>query len=240
MGNLLLGVPFYFDDSLRSFYTGSFFALLNPFALLCGIVSLSMIITHGGIYLALRTDGEMRTRAKKLVYIFGIITICAFATAGFIVANIKGLHATNLDPNGPSNPLLKSVTSQTGAWLNNYRLYPITMLAPILGFVGIILAILTTLKGRYGFGFIFNSIGMAGIISTIGISMFPFLMPSSIDLNSSLTLWDCTSSKHSLILMFVAALIFTPIVLTYTSWAYKVMSGKITTKQIEDKSSSYY
>ena len=240
MGNLLLGVPFYFDDSLRSFYTGSFFALLNPFALLCGIVSLSMITAHGGIFLALRTDGDMQKRAKKCAYVFGIIALCAFAIAGIIVANLKGFHATNLDPNGPSNPLLKSVTLQDGGWLNNYKLYPITMLAPILGFVGIILALFATAKNKCGFGFIFSGIGMAGIILTIGVSMFPFLMPSSIDPRSSLTLWDCTSSQHSLILMFVAALIFTPIVLVYTSWAYKVMSGKLTTKDIEEKSSSFY
>ncbi len=240
MGNLLLGVPFYFDDSLRSFYTGSFFALLNPFALLCGIVSLGMIVTHGGIYLALRTDGAMQARAKKFAYVFGIITLCCFAIAGIAVANMKGFYASNLDPNGPSNPLLKSVVLQDGAWLKNYREYPITMLAPVLSFLGIILALFATLKNRFGLGFICNSIGMAGIILTIGVTMFPFLMPSSLDPRSSLTLWDCTSSKHTLELMFIAALIFTPIVLAYTGWAYKVMSGKITTKQIEDNSNSYY
>ena len=145
-----------------------------------------------------------------------------------------------MDPNGPSNPLLKSVVLQDGAWLKNYKDYSITMLAPVFSFRGIILALFATLKNKFGLGFICNSIGMAGIILTIGVTMFPFLMPSSLDPRSSLTLWDCTSSKHTLELMFIAALIFIPIVLIYTSWAYKVMSGKITTKQIEDKSNSYY
>jgi cytochrome d ubiquinol oxidase subunit II len=70
--------------------------------------------------------------------------------------------------------------------------------------------------------------------------MFPFILPSSTDPRSSLTAWDATSSEHTLLLMLVAAIIFTPIVLTYTSWVYKIMRGKLTTARIEENSNSMY
>ena len=239
-GNLLEGVPFRFDDTLRSFYDGSFFALLNPFALLCGVVSFSMIVHHGANYLVLRTEGALQQKAQRASILFGVLTVLGFAVAGYFLINMPGYVATNLDPNGPSNPLLKTVTVVTGGWLTNYRLYPWTMIAPILGILALAISMLQIGKLRGGIAFVFSSVGMAAIIITTGISMFPFLMPSSIDPKSSLTLWDCTSSQHTLNLMLVAALIFTPIVLLYTSWAYKVMSGKLTVKKIEEDSHTLY
>ena len=73
-GNLLLGVPFHLDDTMRSFYTGSFWALLNPFALLAGVLSLAMLMMHGAIYLELRTDGVVQQRARKAALYAGLVT----------------------------------------------------------------------------------------------------------------------------------------------------------------------
>ena len=70
--------------------------------------------------------------------------------------------------------------------------------------------------------------------------MFPFIMPSSSDPRSSLTVWDSTSSHLTLTIMFWAVVIFMPIIILYTSWAYKVMSGKVTTKYIEQNRNSVY
>ena len=239
-GNLLQGVPFYLDTDLRVFYTGSFFALLNPFALMCGLLSLSMIIFHGANYLIIRTEGALQKRAVTTSIICGIVVIILFACDGYFVSQMNGFIATNLDPNGPSNPLLKHVDIVKGAWLLNYKLYPITILFPVLGFLGAILGIFFANKIRGGLAFICSSISMTGIIFTVGSAMFPFLMPSISSPTSSLTLWDCTSSHHTLNIMLVVALIFTPIVLLYTSWAYRVMRGKITTKHIRDNSSNLY
>jgi cytochrome bd ubiquinol oxidase subunit II len=239
-GNLLQGVPFRFDDTLRSYYEGSFFALLNPFALLCGIVSFSMVMHHGANYLVLRTEGALQRRAQRASILFGTIAVLGFAIAGYFLLNMPGYVASNLDPNGPSNPLLKTVEVVAGGWLTNYRLYPWTMVAPVLGILGLAVAMLFIGKLKGGMAFIFSSIAMAGIIITTGISMFPFLMPSSLDPKSSLTLWDCTSSEHTLNLMLIAVLIFVPLILIYTSWAYKVMSGKLTVKKIEEDSHMLY
>ncbi|EJW90912.1 Cytochrome bd ubiquinol oxidase, subunit II, partial [gut metagenome] len=81
-GNLLLGVPFYIDESMRPIYTGSFWALLNPFGLLCGVLSLSMIIFHGANYLVLRTEGHLQTRSRTISTVFGLLSALLFAAGG--------------------------------------------------------------------------------------------------------------------------------------------------------------
>ena len=244
-GNLLLGIPFHFDNSMHLSSDASsplmgFLNLLSPFAILCGLVSFTMVTAHGGVFLTLRTEGAMQVRAKTAATILTLSCIVLFAIAGFYVAHIDGYIATNLDPNGASDPLLKTVTIDKGAWLNNYKTYPLTMLAPALGFLGLIFSIIMNNKNRSGVAFIFSSIGMTGIILTAAVSMFPFIMPSASVPVSSLTLWDATSSQHTLFLMLIAALIFTPIVLIYTSWVYKIMNGKLTAAKIEENSKSFY
>ncbi len=244
-GNILLGIPFHFDNEMRLVSDASspiigFLQLLSPFALLCGLVSLFMITAHGAYYLSLRTVDAMQQRAIKAAKIFGTLTVILFIIGGFWVGHINGYVATNLSHSGPSNPLLKSVTVVTGAWLNNYNSYPVLYIVPALGIIAQILAIVFNNKSRHGMAFIFSSLSMAGIILTAAVSMFPFVMPSSSMPVSSLTLWDATSSEHTLFLMLIVALIFTPIVLIYTSWVYKIMNGKLTTAKIEENSKSYY
>ena len=241
-GNLLQGVPFHFDETLRPNYTGSFFALLNPFALLVGIVSLSMLVTHGAIYLQLKTEGEIQQRAKKAAILFGSIALVAFTLAGiWISTGISGYTITDMPPaNATPNILAKAVLQESGSWLNNYGSYTWMVIAPLLGYAGFALAMLLSKTDKPGTAFIMSSFGLAGIILTAGFSMFPFIMPSSSDLNSSLTIWDATSSHLTLTLMFWAVLIFLPIVLAYTSWVYRVMRGKVTEKQINENQHTMY
>ncbi len=242
---MIQGIPFHYDADLRLVSDAAnpllgFIALLNPFALLCGVVASARTTAHGGVYLTLRTEGEMQKRARKASIIFSIVALLGFAVGGLWIGHINGFVATNLDPNGESNPLMKSVEVVQGAWLNNYKLYPIAILAPVLGFVGLIGSMIFNSKYKSGTAFVFSGIGIAGIILTAGASIFPFILPSSSVPGSSLTVWDATSSEHTLLLMLIAALIFTPIVLTYTSWVYKIMRGKLTTARIEENSRSMY
>lgn len=111
-GNLLQGVPFHFDVDLVSHYTGSFWQLLNPFALLTGVVSVAMITFHGANYLMHRTEGAVYARARTASLIFGLLLLATFALAGvWVTAGIGGYAiAAGADPAGASNPLLKSVT----------------------------------------------------------------------------------------------------------------------------------
>ncbi len=241
-GNLLQGVPFHFDENMLPFYTGSFFALLNPFALLCGVVSSAMITFHGAIYLAHRTDGEVQARARMAAILFGILLLVAFSAAGVWVAyGVPGYVITShVDPGVAASPLSKTVAREAGAWLANYRQQPLTMLMPALAYVGAIAALLLTLGGKTLAAFVASALAELGVIGTAGVSMFPFVMPSSSDLRSSLTVWDSVSSHLTLSIMFWAALIFVPIVLAYTGWAYKVMAGKVTADYVtRDKHSTY-
>jgi cytochrome d ubiquinol oxidase subunit II len=241
-GNLLLGVPFHYDDSLRPTYTGSFFALLNPFALLTGIVSLSMLIMHGAIYLQLKTEAGIQQRAQKAALLFGILTLVTFSLAGiWIASGLTGYIVTDLPPtNATTNVLAKVVEQQPSAWLNNYAAYPWMTLAPVIAYLGIAVAIILSRAGKAGTAFVMSSLGLAGIILTAGFSMFPFIMPSSSDFKSSLTIWDATSSHLTLTLMFWAVLIFLPIVLAYTAWVYRVMRGKVTEQHIDDNQHTMY
>ena len=240
-GNLLQGVPFQFNDALMSSYTGSFWALLNPFALLTGVVSSAMITAHGATYLMIRTEGPLFERSRKAALMFSVLTLATFALAGLWVGSLKGFAITShVDPNALPNPLDKTVVLRAGAWLENYSRYPWTTAVPALGLASGLLTLFTAWRGMGRTAFVTSSLTMLGIIGTAGASMFPFVMPSSSDPRSSLTVWDSVSSQLTLSLMFWATLIFLPLIIFYTSWAYKVMSGKVTTAFIQANDKSAY
>jgi cytochrome d ubiquinol oxidase subunit II len=242
LGNILQGVPFYFDTDLRQFYTGSFFQLLNPFALLCGFISIAMLIMHGGLYLAIKTESLLSKRALNYAKASAVILIILFAIAGFWIAyGINGYVLTSsVSPSGPSNPLYKTVAVQSGAWLNNYYKYPWTLLAPLLGFTGAFGVLLWSILNNKKLAFVFSGLAIIGIIGTVGLSMFPFILPSSINPTSSLLVWDASSSQLTLFIMLIATAIFLPIILLYTKWVYGVLSGKVTTNYVEENKSGLY
>lgn len=242
LGNVLLGAPFHFENDLRSFYTGSFWALLNPFALLCGVVSVAMLVFHGGIYLMHRTVGSVYERTRNTLVYSAAITLAGFAAAGLWVAfGIDGYVITSaIDPAGSSDPLYKTVALEQGAWLLNYQRAPLTMIVPALGFIGVIVALVLARAGRTLLAFISSGFGLAGIIGTVGVSMFPFILPSSSDPRSSLTVWDAMSSHTTLLIMLVVTVILLPIVVAYTGWAFRVMRGKVTADHIRENTHSSY
>jgi cytochrome d ubiquinol oxidase subunit II len=241
-GNLFLGVPFQFDDTLRSTYTGTFWALLNPFALLAGVLSLSMIVFQGANYLMIRTEGDIYKRVRTASFWSGALTFALFALAGFwLMKDIGGYAITSyIDGNALPDPLDKTVVKEVGAWMKNYSLYAWAKWVPITTFIAIVLGMLLSRLHKPGMAFIASSITCAGIIGTAGVSLFPFVMPSSSDPRSSLTIWDSASSQMTLGLMLGATVIFLPLIIVYTSWAYKVMSGKITTDFIKANDKSVY
>ena len=240
-GNLLVGVPFGFDEFMRSTYTGSFWALLNPFALLTGIISLLMLAMHGGTYLQMRTDGALHERARKTSLYLAVVVAVAFAVAGFWVANLDGyvISAIN-DVTKAVTPLQKEVMLQSGGWLENYGRYPWMMSAPAMGFVGLLFTALFSIANRGALAFVSSSFALTGIICTAGFSLFPFIMPSSTFPAQSLTVWDVVSSELTLNIMFWVAMFFVPIILSYTAWGYYKMRGRLTTDFIESNKYSTY
>jgi cytochrome d ubiquinol oxidase subunit II len=235
-GNLLQGVPFHFDLDQRVFYTGSFFGLLNPFALLAGVVSLSMLTMHGAIYVQLRTEGVLQERARRAALWCGIVLVAAFAVAGVWIAT--GINAFRIVTMPPADsafmPLAKTVERVSGGWLANYTQYPWMLSAPVLAFGGTLLALAASRAQRAGFAFVLSCLGVAGVVLTAGFALFPFIMPSSSDPKSSLTLYDAVSTQRTLQIMFWVVVLFLPTVIAYTGWAYRMMRGTVTERAVRE------
>lgn len=242
-GNLLQGVPFHFTDMLVPVYTGSFWALLNPFALLVGVVSSAMLTAHGAVYLAHRTEGVIQQRAiRAATWAWAIMVIAFLAAGGWLRwGGIEGYVMTSvLDPSGVADPLAKTVSRSADGWWLNYRQQPLIAVLPILGVLGAVLAVWLVRQRHTLAAFVMSSLSIMGVITTAGAAMFPFVMPSSTHPSSSLTAWDSVSSRSTLGLMLVATLIFMPIVIFYTSWAYRVMRGKVTVEHIQTNDHAVY
>ena len=240
VGNVLQGVPFHFDESLRPFYTGTFLGLLNPFALLSGLLSVAMLAMHGAFFLQVKTEGYLQRRAKIAGKISALLTTLLFMVGGFwLYYGIDGYSLTSITPHdGPSNPLYKTTVQLAGAWFTNYREFPLTMLAPILGLGAPVVAVLLSAFPRLAF--VCSSISVSGIIATVGISMFPFILPSSSNPAQSLIVWDSSSSQLTLFIMLAATVIFLPLVLMYTAWVYRVLRGKVTEETINANQDTAY
>ncbi|MBT9292810.1 cytochrome d ubiquinol oxidase subunit II [Prosthecodimorpha staleyi] len=243
IGNLLQGVPFRIDTDMRVLYEGSgLFELLNPFGLLCGLVSLAMLTGHGAVFVALKTVGPVADRARLAGALFPLLHVLLFTLAGLWIA--KGLPGYALvgavAHDGPSNPLVKEVAIVPGQWLKNYEAWPLLKIAPIAGLAGSILTAVLVVVKRPGLAFVTSAAAIFGTIATVGVSMFPFLMPSSIEPKASLTIWDSSSSQLTLFVMLCATLLFLPIVLAYTAFVFRVLRGKMTAEAIEANSTHLY
>jgi cytochrome d ubiquinol oxidase subunit II len=241
VGNVLLGVPFGLDGTMRAHYDGNFFGLLRPFALVAGLTSLSMLVMHGAVVIAMRCSGPVAERATRFGRIAAAATIALFALAGLWVAfGMDGYVVTSVqEAAGPSNPLAKTVVTQAGAWLSNYHTYPWMITAPVLGFVGSLVALAGLGSRQFKIALAGSSLAIFGIISTAGLSLFPFLLPSSIDPAVSLTVWDASSSHLTLFIMLLATVVFLPIVLAYTAWVYHVMRGPVNAASIGRNPNAY-
>ncbi|MUK93165.1 cytochrome d ubiquinol oxidase subunit II [Aliivibrio fischeri] len=240
-GNLLQGVPFHLDNLMMPTYHGSFFDLLNPFALICGLVSSFMFITQGATWLQMKTTGELHTRSRNMAMIFSALVVVLFVIAGFWAQSINGYVVLGgLDHFAPSNPLNKEVVREVGALFHNFNEYPLLWIAPALAVIMPIITIIASRANLGGLAFLSSSLTNAGVILTSGFALFPFVMPSSMNPNHSLTMWDSTSSELTLTLMTYVAIVMVPIILAYTIWTYIKMFGRLDNKFIEENKTSLY
>ncbi len=244
VGNVLQGVPFELTPDLFARYEGAFYAkfagLLNPFALLAGVVSLMILVTHGAAWLSFKAEGVVALRARSIGTVTGMITIAGYLLAGiWLTYGIAGYALVGeVVTDGPSNPLYSEVI-RTDTWLSAYSARPWIALAPIFGLLGMTLCVLGLRAGREGSTLLWSKLGIFGAISSVGLTMFPFILPSSLDPRSSLTVWDSSSSHQTLFVMLVATVIFMPIILSYTAWVYRVLWGKVGAADVTDSGSAY-
>ena len=241
MGNMLLGVPFHFGWDLTSFYTGSFLSLLNPFAVMCGVLSLSLSIWMGGAMLMGRTErGALWDRARRAATVGGIVAIVLFTIGGIWASHLSGYRIEHAPmPGVAQTPLQQSVTRAEGAWLDNFHLYPALWLVPALGYAGMALGLLAIRAGRASLAWWLGALAWIGVIGTAGVSLFPFLMPSSSDPSQSLTVWNAVSSRNTLMWMSGWTAVFMPAIIAYTSWAFYVMRGKVKAEHVESNPHAY-
>ena len=242
VGNVLQGVPFRLGSDLRIFYDGTFFGLLNPYALLCGLLSVAMLAMHGAAWLMLKTTGRVQDRTRTLGTAAAFASFVLFALGGIaLYFFVDGYAVTSGgDMFGPSNPLAKTAEVAPGAWFANYGAYPILLIAPVLGLGGAFLAFIGFGARKEGITLLGSFLSIFGIISSVGVSMFPFILPSSADPNASLMVFDSSSSHLTLFIMLGVTLIFLPIVLLYTAWAYKILWGKVEASDITNKGGHAY
>lgn len=239
IGNLFLGLPYSIDALQRPVFELNLFMLLKPFALLAGLVSVSMLALHGASYAALKSEDPIAPRARRAGAWAALAYLVTFVVAGGWVARLSGLHVETADPNGPSNPLLKTVTVVAGGWLANYRSAPWLWLVPALGLLAAVAAALLLRARRDGLAFVASGLVCATTILTAGLSLFPFLLPSSTHPGHSLTVWDASSSQLTLFIMLIAALLFVPIVLAYTAWVFRVLRGRVNLAEVRRHLGSY-
>jgi cytochrome d ubiquinol oxidase subunit II len=240
MGNMLKGVPFHFSWDMTSWYTGSFIYLFNPFAILCGLMSLALALYQGSAMVMNRGEGAVWGRARRLGTWSGLAALVLFTIGGFWVAQLSGYVVTAGDaPGGPAIPLHKTVETVPGAWLHNFSAHPVLWLVPALAYVTVLIGVWALRRGWSHFGWWLGALGWIGTIGTVGAAMFPFLMPSSSNPSQSLTVWDSSSSQTTLLWMLAWTIVFVPIVVTYTSWAFWVMRGKVTAEHVENDDHAY-
>jgi cytochrome d ubiquinol oxidase subunit II len=241
VGNLVQGLPFHFDNDLRPYYSGSFFGLLNPFALLCGVIGLLVCLFHGAIYLKLRTEGILRERARAVIAILGPLVVGGLAVTTLWIMFGRSLPeiATMPGTDAPSNPLAKTITD-SHSWLDQFLRHPWMLAAPVVGFLALLLAWRLALARSTGAAFVFSSLGISGMLLSLGFGLFPYLLISSTHPSHSLTIWDASSSRFTLALAFWITVVFLPIVLTYTRWVYKVLWGSVTPEKVLNDQHTLY
>jgi cytochrome d ubiquinol oxidase subunit II len=201
-----------------------------------------MLVMHGAAFLMIRTEGDIQQRVRTAVKAAAIAVIALFAAGGvWIATGIEGYRIVSMPPADTAfMPLAKTVERSAGAWLANFSTYPWMAVAPLLGFGGAAHAILLAARGRAMATVLASAASVAGIVLTAGFALFPFIMPSSSNLQSSLTVWDAVSSHRTLQIMFWVAVLFLPIVIAYTGWVYRVMRGKVTVEQVRQHPHSMY
>ncbi|MFN3234932.1 MAG: cytochrome d ubiquinol oxidase subunit II [Gammaproteobacteria bacterium] len=243
VGNVMLGVPFDFTADMHFVYRGTFFGLFTPWTLYCGVMAVALFVMQGAYYLMTKTSGDIYARARSVSRIATLVVLALFLAGGICVMHLNGYVLSQpVDHFAPSSPLNKLVATQQGQWLENFRQIHWLIIVPALGVIALLFALVAKKQSSMmqKLCLVLSSVGIFCVISTVGLSMFPFILPSSLNPNHSLLVWDASSSLMTLRLMLFATVIFLPVILAYTAWVYRVMRGKWGESDIEKNEQSVY
>ncbi len=240
VGNMLQGVPFRFEWNLASVYSGSFLSLLNPFAILCGLLAVSLSVYMGGAMLMNRGEDVLYRRAQRLVVRSGLVALALFSLGGIWVYFLDGYQLVQSpDPAIAQTPLQQVVERAVGGWLGNYQRTPLLWLIPFSVYATTLLGVAAARSGRSHLAWWLGALAWIGVIGTVGAAMFPFMMPSSLEPSHSLTVWNASSSQLTLTWMTGWSVVFVPLILWYTSWCFWVMRGKVNERDVASDEHAY-
>ncbi|WP_028257832.1 cytochrome d ubiquinol oxidase subunit II [Veillonella montpellierensis] len=195
VGNLIQGTPI--DGTMT--YVGSFFDLLSPYTILCGIAFILVFLYHGGLYTCIKTAGEISERARASSLVVGVIT-----AVGALVLGGATYVCTDMFDN------------------------ILAIIAYVLAIVCFLVSWFATRTRNPKFGFLFSSLTIIMVTAAYFAGLFPRIMVSSLNPDWSLTITNASSSTYTLALMTVVACVFVPIVLAYQIWVYYTFRKRIT------------
>jgi cytochrome d ubiquinol oxidase subunit II len=208
--NILAGVPINGGED----YTGNLLTLLNPVGLLGGVVTLTLFITHGAAYIALKTEGELRARANRLLVFVGLVAaVAAVVFLGWVQLNTA---------NRGESPVGTATASIVAS------------VAAALALVG---ALVANRLRHEGWAFIGTALTIALAVAALFLSLYPNVMPSSTNTAYNLTIDNASSTDYTLSIMTVVAVIFTPLVLLYQGWTYWVFRKRVTSSRVAEVAS---
>lgn len=234
LGDLFLGLPFRLDDDYRPFYEGGFLDLFHPFACAAGLLAVALCAMHGGAYVQSRADAAFARRIGRYTSVAAlVVAILVVVCAIWLATSLDGYRLLESSaPNWLSPPQNMQVEHGPGAWLVKPAGMP---LAGGLALLGLLAALVTAWCSRAGhcrLAFLGSALTVVGVLGACAVTLFPFVLVSSIEPNRSLTLWNASSSPKTLQIMLWVVIVFVPLILLYTGWVYRVLSGPITVEQI--------
>lgn len=239
LGFLLQGLPFRFDAALRIHYGA--FDFHWPLLLTCMGTALALLLLHGASFLQCKTQGEIARRCARQSLWLGPLASGLFALGGVWLSQMAGYRVLEIgDINGALTPLMKEVGVAQQGWLGNFVAHPWLWCVPALGLVLPMVSSLASARELPRTALLASGGACASMMLTIAIALFPFVLPSSLDPSSSLTLWDSTSSERTLFIMLGIVGVLMPINIGYTLWVYRVVRGKMSAQQIRQHGHSLY
>lgn len=239
LGLVLQGLPFRFDAALRIHYGA--FAFHWPLLLTAMGTALALLLLHGASFLQCKTQGAIAARSARLALWLGPLASALFALGGVWLGEMAGYRITAIgDLNGALTPLMKEVVAVPAGWLGNFVAHPVLWAVPVLGLLLPLVCALASRLGKSGLALVASGGACAAMMLTVAIGLFPFVLPSSLDPASSLTLWDSTSSERTLLIMLGIVGVLMPVNIGYTLWVYRVVRGRVSAEQVRQHGHSLY
>lgn len=239
LGLVLQGLPFRFDAALRIHYGA--FAFHWPLLLTAMGTALALLLLHGASFLQCKTLGAIAARSARLALWLGPLASALFALGGVWLGEMAGYRITAIgDLNGALTPLMKEVVAVPAGWLGNFVAHPVLWAVPVLGLLLPLVCALSSRLGKSGLALVASGGACAAMMLTVAIALFPFVLPSSLDPASSLTLWDSTSSERTLLIMLGIVGVLMPVNIGYTLWVYRVVRGRVSAEQVRQHGHSLY